>query len=131
MCNKAEGRHCKLIVPSDYGDWKSHPPGFSCGTERLQAADIVDIPFEKPPPTTTAQRACDVTHVTQSEEGAGCRWEENEARPGWALGEAVTGAVVGCPCFPTRGLRQTLSIKATSPLSITLCGRLFLPVPHG
>lgn len=56
--NKAEGRHCQLTIPSDYGDWKSHSQSHSM-RERTQASDIMDIPLERPP-LTTIQKACDV-----------------------------------------------------------------------
>ena len=116
-------------LPGDNSLWgwgldKTIPRLTSWGRERLQAADIMDFPLEKPPPPTA--RKARGTNTFNTERGRGrssCSWlsdgRRHEVGCGWGCctGWGRHCAVAGCHCSPTRGLRPS---PPASPLLVSI-----------
>lgn len=126
---KESCRYLKIKQRADPARWPSPGPFLWREKGYIQAADTVDIPLETPPPT--AQRACDGDTVStviylarREEEGwPTCSWLSDGRKMKCvqagvaAPGEAVTCALRDVTAHP-RGMRQTVSTKITSMLSI-------------
>lgn len=109
--NKAKGWHCQPAVPSDYSDWRKPLPGSFHGRERVQAADLMDIPLEKPPPT--AQKSLVKSYPFNPERGRSAELP-------------IAGCSVGGKPSPRRGLLRLvrLSPSATAGRHRSLTGAL-------